>query len=147
MHVADRAATRHGLSSPYPETLAEVREARASLAALLRGKPEDPRREDEVWLLYAKCERLAATLKFKLRAERPGVFLKLPRYDAPEEFLPVALSGLEEAAEYFEADKWVEGLDSLRKGRTYLRAYLASRWRLRMREKRRSSSAKPSSPS
>ncbi|MDG6925267.1 MAG: hypothetical protein JRN09_01810 [Nitrososphaerota archaeon] len=135
------------LPSHTEEALAEARDVRASLSALLGGGTEKPRREDEVWRLYAKCERLAATLKFRLRVERPGVFLKLPRSDEPEAFLPLALSGLDDALLKFEAGDELGALDSIRQARTYLRAYLSSRQRLRMRAKRRASSAKASSPS
>ena len=90
-------------------------------------------------------ERLAAVLKFRLGVERPGVFLKLPRSEKPEEFLPAALEGLGAAIEALGNKKQTEALGSVRSARTFLRAFLAEKRRVRMREKRRASASRSSS--
>ena len=56
----------------------ELREVHRSLEELVSQADSDSRNEDDVWLVYARTERLAAVLKFRLGVERPGVFLKLP---------------------------------------------------------------------
>lgn len=130
------------------DILEEVGELRRSLSRLLGAMAKNPPGEHEIWSLYARSERLAAVLKFRLGVERPGVFLKLPRSEKPEEFLPLALDGLAAAVEALEKKKQLDGLESIRAARTYLRAYLAEQRRVRMRAKRKASAAvRPSSSS
>jgi hypothetical protein len=127
------------------DILEEVRELHDSLSRLLGAAAKDPPEEHEIWSLYARSERLAAVLKFRLGVERPGVFLKLPRSEKPEEFLPLALGGLGAATEALEKKKQLDGLESIRTARTYLRAYLAEKRRIRMRMKRKASAVRRSS--
>ena len=123
------------------DILKEVREAQRSLSQLIVAAADRPPKENEVWSLYAVSERLAAVLKFRLGVERPGVFLELPRSEKPEEFLPLALDGLQSAVAALEAKDQLEGLESIRTARTYLRAYLAQKRRVKMRAKRKASSS------
>lgn len=96
--------------------------------------------------MYARAERLAAKLKFRLGLERPGVFLEVPRSEAPEEFLPLALDALRDSEKAFDGGDVRGGLESLRTGRTYLRAYLSSKRRIESRAKRRSGRATAKDP-
>jgi hypothetical protein len=126
------------------ETLAEVRQVERSLSELV-SIPDDQEKERVVWSLYAKCERMVAVLKFNLDVEHPGRLLKLPRSEVPEEFLPLAMDALLKTDENLEGGRALDALESLRDARTNLRAYLASKHRIRMRSKRkRLPSAKPS---
>jgi hypothetical protein len=134
------------LTKSSDDILTELRELHGTLSKLVAAAPQSPPGENEVWLLYARSERLAAVLKFRLEVERPGVFQKLPRSEKPEEFLPRALEGLKDAIAALEEKKEPDGLESIRSARTSLRAYLAEKRRVRMRAKRRASAAsRPSS--
>ena len=93
--------------------------------------------ENDVWPLYARSEMTAAILKYRMKVERPGVFQTLPKSDAPEEFLPPALAALRAALAFLTEQRASESLEQLRKARTLLRAFLASKKRLAAREKRR----------
>ena len=110
-----------------------------SLSGLVDGKKTPG--EDDVWPLYARSEMVAAILKYRMKVERPGILQKLPKSDAPEEFLPPALEALRRALSSLREGRAPESLEQIREARTLLRAFLASKKRLAAREKRRSRTA------
>ncbi len=127
----------------YDEMLAEVREMQLSLTGLI-GVPETPETDNSVWSLYAKCERLVGIIKFRLDVERPGSFLELPRSEMPGVFLRPASEALEMADEALANERYADALEWLRTARTNLRAYLASKRRIRMRSTRKARPRRPS---
>ena len=129
------------------DILDEVKVVQLSLSKLVGAAAKNPPGADEIWPLYARTERLAAVLKFRLGVERPGVFLELPRSENPEEFLPLALAGLGDATESLTEKELLQGLESIRTARTYLRAFLAEKHRERMRVRRKAAAAKRTSSS
>jgi hypothetical protein len=133
------------LNAKSDDILKEVREVHRALSLMVGPKAKTVPGENEVWSLYATSERLAAVLKLRLGVERPGVFLELPRSEKPEEFLPLALGELSDAISSLEATEQLAGLESIRKARTHLRAYLAEKRRVRMRAKRKASASRSSS--
>lgn len=129
------------------DILDEVKAVQLSLSKTLGAATKNPPGDVEIWPLYARSERLAAVLKFRLAVERPGVFLKLLRSETPEEFLPLALAALGDAVESLTNKDLLKGLESIRAARTYLRAFLAEKHRVRMRIRRKTAAAKRTSSS
>ncbi|MGA2666013.1 MAG: hypothetical protein ABSF83_13825 [Nitrososphaerales archaeon] len=103
--------------------------------------------ELEVWRAYARTEKTVARLKYRLGAERPGVFTELPRSADLTGLLRDAGRRLDEARALAAEDHPAECLEALRVARTCLRAYLAELGRIRSREKRRLRKLAPPSPS
>ncbi|MDA4114175.1 MAG: hypothetical protein OK474_09035 [Thaumarchaeota archaeon] len=137
------------MSPPQPprvdDLIIEIASVSSSLGALIGRSPATPPEENEVWLIYARTERIVAKLKYRLGTERPGVFSEVPTSERPEEFLSKALQHLREARAKIESEKPVDGLEALRSARTYLRAYLSELRRVRMREKRKATISRRSS--
>jgi hypothetical protein len=139
------------LRPPVDDLVREIATLSDSLAAIV-GRPPAPNEEEEVWLIYARTERTVAKLKYRLGTERPGIFSELPTSELPDEFLTRALGHLRDAGGRMTASRPVDGLESLRSARTYLRAYLAEQRRVRMRDRRKATllsrrpSSSPSSP-
>jgi len=123
------------------DILVELKEVHRSLSGVVARTAKKPAGEGDVWSLYARSERLAAVLKIRLGVERPGVFLKIPRSDNPQEFVSLALDSLRDAIAALETARQLDGLESIRTARTYLRAFLADGRRAAMRAKRKSSAA------
>jgi hypothetical protein len=135
-----------GRSTPRREdVLAEIDALCDSLGRLVARPPPSAPAEGEVWLLYARTETAVARLKYRLGAERPGVFSELPRSKNPEEFLSRALHDLEDARALARSASLAEALTALRAARTGLRAYLAELGRVRAREKRKAALSRRSS--
>jgi hypothetical protein len=127
------------------DLLDEVATIGASLRAIVDGLPGQAPTEMQVWSVYAGTEKVVAILKFRLRAERPGVFSTLPESRVPLDLLPVALAMVNQAADEIRAAKLVEGLESLRGARDRLRAYLTTERKVRMKVKRRAAASRSSS--
>ena len=127
------------------DLLKELAEISQSLRLIVEGLPLRMPTEMQVWSVYAGTEKTVAILKFRLGAERPGVFSELPKFQRLADFLPVALEKLTEATLKIEAEQLLEGLDTLRGARDNLRAYLSEERRVRMRAKRRAAASRPSS--
>jgi hypothetical protein len=138
-------------SQPSPkvdDVLAEVESISESLGTLVaRLQTEEPT-EIEVWLLYERCEKAVAKLRYRLATERPGFFTELPKSKRPSDFLSGALDDLGVASMRIREGKLLDGLESFRSARTRLRAFLAELGRVRARQKRKASlSRRSSSPS
>jgi hypothetical protein len=118
-----------------PDLSPEIGSIADSLSSILEGRATSPT-EAEVWPLYARSERAVAKLKYSLGSERPGEFTELPKSKRPEEMLREALDRLRDAAKA-DDDGGERTLESLRRGRTLLRAYLAELGRVRSRERRK----------
>ena len=89
--------------------------------------------ESTIWGLYARTEKLVAVLKFKLGYETPGTFAKLPAAKEPRELLEDAARLLSASADEMSRGMLTEAVESLRKARNDLRAYLADKRRAKMR--------------
>ncbi len=127
------------------DILGEIDSMSVSLGKVLAHSPTGQPSEIEVWLIYERCERAVAKLRYRLGSERPGVFTELPRSKQPLEFLSAALEGLGMARGKIQEGNFLDGLESLRSARTSLRAFLAEMGRARTREKRRAALSRRSS--
>jgi acyl-CoA reductase-like NAD-dependent aldehyde dehydrogenase len=81
--------------------------------------------EAAVWEVYARTERLIASLKFRLDYETPGVFTTLPDASDRAKLLRAARELLSEAAEQIAEGELVASIGTLRKARNELRSYLS----------------------
>jgi hypothetical protein len=89
-----------------------------------------------VWKVYAGTEKLIAILKFRLDYETPGLFTKLPDAGEPAKLLDDARGLLSGAAEEIARGGLVESIETLRKARNNLRAYLLEKKRALLRAQR-----------
>lgn len=122
----------------------ELKVLAESLGTLVGGLTTGSPAEDEVWLIYARVERLVAKLKLRLGVERPGVFQEVPTSKKTEDFLPLALKRMADGIRKLDEGDALEGLECLRNSRNCLRGYLADRRKVRMRERRRAAARRSS---
>jgi hypothetical protein len=135
-------------SQPSPkvdDVLAEIQSISESLGKLVARPQTDGPTEVEVWLIYERCEKAVAKLRYRLGTERPGVFSELPKSKRPSDFLSGALDDLGLASTKIRDGKLLDGLESFRSARTRLRGYLAEMGRVRARQKRKAALSRPSS--
>ena len=127
------------------DLLRELTEASSFLQRIVERLPERDPVEMEVWSVYAVTEKVVAILKFRIGVERPGLVTELPRARISRELLPPALVMMKESRTNIESNQLLEGLETLRRARNNLRAYLSQERKARIRQKRRTATPRPSS--
>jgi len=127
------------------DLLQELVKILASLRVIVEGLPAVVPSEMQVWSVYAGTEKTVAILKFRLGAERPGIFSVPPLYENQAELLTTSLEKMTDASLKMKANQLLAGLEALRCARDNLRAYLSEERKTRMRAKRRALSTGTSS--